>query len=340
MPIIHRPVLVFPEHEVTLDEVLEYLERAYAHTPNLDRALRAVKACEVKTRRYCRPLADLAPTTLGQRMRWHFSDACDFGEAAARQALTAAELDATDVDMLIAVSSAGYRMPGLDIALIERLNLVHTVRRMPVLHLGCAGAPYALNHAVEQASLYPGHITLLVFADMFIPFLHPDDTELDSMIFRGLMGDGAAACVVRGGDADHGPSIRDTWTCTLPGTSDIVGYRLDDDGFHGFNSARLFNVVKTFLPRLAEWLGDPPEFVIPHPGGPRILQLLAAGLPNGPALLDKARQSLAEHGNMGSPSTMDILARTFDDPPPVGSRGVLVGIGPGMTMIACHMEWR
>lgn len=216
MPIIHRPVLVFPEHEVTLDEVLEYLERAYAHTPNLDRALRAVKACEVKTRRYCRPLADLAPTTLGQRMRWHFSDACDFGEAAARQALTAAELDATDVDMLIAVSSAGYRMPGLDIALIERLNLVHTVRRMPVLHLGCAGAPYALNHAVEQASLYPGHITLLVFADMFIPFLHPDDTELDSMIFRGLMGDGAAACVVRGGDADHGPSICDTWTCTCP----------------------------------------------------------------------------------------------------------------------------
>lgn len=340
MPTIHRPELALPHNEVTLDEVLEYLEQNYAHVPDLDRALRAVRACEVKTRRYCRPLTELAEASPGQRIRWHFRDICELSETAARQALAKARLATTDVHLLMTVSSAGYRMPGLDIALLERLELSPTVRRMPVLHLGCAGAPYALIHATEHARLHPDQVSLLVFADMFVPFLHPDDTGLDSMIFRGLMGDGAAACVVHGGTADHGPTIIDSWSYTQKGTSDIVGYQLDDDGFHGFNSARLLTTVESFAPRLAEWLGDPPQFVVAHPGGPRILRLLATAFPNGRALLDKTHQSLTEHGNMGSPSAMDVLARTFDDPPPPGSRGVLIGIGPGVTMIACQTKWR
>jgi predicted naringenin-chalcone synthase len=336
---IRRPVLALPEHEVSLDEVVEHLEREYAHSSNLDRALRAVRACGVKTRRYCRPLTDLAKVSLGERVRWHFSDVCDLGEAAARQALAEAGLAPADVGTLITATSAGYRMPGLDVALVERLELSPTVRRMPVLYLGCAAAPYALSHAVEQAGRHPNKVVLVVCADMFVSFLHPDDTGLDTMIFRGLMADGAAACVVHDGAA-HGPSIIDSYTCTQPGTADIVGYELDDDGFHGFNSARLLTTVEALIPRLTAWLGDPPQFVVAHPGGPRILRMLAAGLPDGPGLLEKAHQSLAEHGNMGSPSAMDILARTFDDPPPAGSRGVLIGLGPGVTMVACLTEWR
>ncbi|MBB5867322.1 putative naringenin-chalcone synthase [Allocatelliglobosispora scoriae] len=339
MPVIHRPVLALPDNEVALDEILEHLERAYAHTPDLDRALRVVRACDVKTRRYARPLDEMAGASLGRRVEWHFADSCDLGETAARQALAEAGLTPADVGVLIAVTSAGYRMPGLDIALSERLGLSSTTRRMPVISLGCAGAAYGLDRAVEQATLRPDQVVLVVCADMFPSFFHPDDIELDSMIFRGLMADGAAACVVRGGESDHGPSITDSWHYTPPGTSDIVGYRLDGDGFHGFNSARLFSAIATFLPHLIDWFGGQPDFVVPHPGGPRILRMLAAALPNGPALLENARRSLAEHGNMGAPSTMDILARTFDDPPAPGSRGVLIGIGPGMTMIACRTTW-
>lgn len=141
------------------------------------------------------------------------------------------------------------------------------------------------------------------------------------------MADSAAACIVQTTDAPHGPSVIDWFSYTQPGTADVVGYRLDADGFHGFNSARLLTTIETLVPRLVAWLGAPPEFVVTHPGGPRILRILAAGTPNGPALLEKAHQSLAERGNMGAPSTMDILARAFDDPPPQGSRGVLIGLG-------------
>jgi hypothetical protein len=71
------------------------------------------------------------------------------------------------------------------------------------------------------------------------------------MIFRGLMVDGAAACVVDNASA-YGPSIIDlcsynhSWGDTRPGTADIVGHRLDD------------------VPRLAACLDEPLRFVIPH----------------------------------------------------------------------------
>lgn len=338
-PVIRRPVLALPEHEVSLDEVLEHLQREYADTPELGRALRAVRACGVRTRRYSRPLADLAKVSLGERVRWHFDDVCDLSAAAARQALDQAGLAPGDVHTLITATSAGYVMPGVDVALVQRLGLPPTVRRMPVLYLGCAAAPHVLGHATEQAARHAGKAVLVTCADLFVPLLHPDDTGLDTMIFRGLMADGAAACIVQTTDDPHGPSVIDTYSYTQPGTADIVGYRLDDDGFHGFNSARLLTTVETLVPRLTAWLGEPPEFVITHPGGPRILRILAAAMPNGPALLQKAHQSLAEHGNMGAPSTMDILARTFDDPPPPGSRGVLIGLGPGVTLTACRTEW-
>jgi hypothetical protein len=36
---------------------------------------------------------------------------------------------------------------------------------------------------------------------------------------------------------------------------------------------------------------------------------------------------------------MDILARTFHDPPPPGDHGVLIALGPRVTMIACRARW-
>lgn len=343
MPTIRRLVLALPEHEVTLDEILEHLEREYAHSPNLDRAPRAVRACGVKTRRYCLPLSDMAKLPLGECLRWHFTDVCDLSVAAARQSLAEAGLAPTDVGTLITATTAGYRIPSLDGALVDRLELLPTVRRMPATSLGCGAAPYALFHAVEHARRHTDKAVLVVCADMFVPFQRPDDIELDAMIFRGLMADGAAACVVDNASA-YGPSIIDscsynrTWDDTRPGTADIVGYQLDDD-FHLSNSTRLLTTIQTLVPPLAAWLDEPPRFVIPHPGGPHLLRMLAAWLPGGPALLGKAHQSLAELGNMGSPSAMDVLARTFDDPPPPGSRGVLIGLGPGVTMVACLTEW-
>jgi predicted naringenin-chalcone synthase len=130
----------------------------------------------VKTRGTAYPSPTWPKLSLGERVRWHFTDVCDLSATAARRALAEVGLAPTDAGTLITATSAGYRMPGPDVALVERLELPSTVGRIPVLYLGCAAAPNALSRAVEQAERHPGKAALVVCADIFVPLLHPEDT--------------------------------------------------------------------------------------------------------------------------------------------------------------------
>ena len=59
-----------------------------------------------------------------------------------------------------------------------------------------------------------------------------------------------------------------------------------------------------------------------------------------PERLDASRQSLHEVGNAGSVSVLDVLARTYTAPPPAGTNGLVLGVGPGVTITACTTTWQ
>jgi len=47
--------------------------------------------------------------------------------------------------------------------------------------------------------------------------------------------------------------------------------------------------------------------------------------------LDRARNSLRDNGNLSSVSVLDILHGTMTDPPPPGSIGLMIALGPGFS---------
>ncbi len=349
MPTVARPHIVVPEDRVALEDVLsEYAARCPDHS-RLDAALHAMEATGVRSRGFAIPLATLNDPDLrpGERARRHFAAACDLAGRAARDALDGVGLSPSEVDGLVCVSTTGYAMPGLDVALVNRLGLAPGVVRVPATQLGCSGGSWALARAADLCAKPDVGTVLVVAADLLQAYVHPSDVAMDSMIFRALLGDAAGACVVRSTPSAPGPSIEETWNFTIPGTADIVGYRLHDDGFHGHNSPRLFRAVGDAVRELLPWLGKRPglgetgiDFVVAHPGGPRIMDRLAEELGCAPALLDLSRQSLREVGNTGAVSILDVLARTFDAPPPPGAHGLALGIGPGITVTAAHLVWR
>ncbi|MGH3273193.1 MAG: 3-oxoacyl-[acyl-carrier-protein] synthase III C-terminal domain-containing protein, partial [Streptosporangiaceae bacterium] len=53
------------------------------------------------------------------------------------------------------------------------------------------------------------------------------------------------------------------------------------------------------------------------------------------------RRSLAEVGNMSSASVLHVLQQTIDDAsrPPPGSAGLLIGLGPGVSIELVLLEW-
>lgn len=347
MPVALCPSIARPEHRVDTRTLVAYYADRYKGHPRLDDALRVMSATQVENRAFATPLDELgrAGHGLDGRLQEHFENACRLAEQAARQALSAAGMDAADITDLICVSTTGYAMPGLDVALFDRLRLPASVTRIPVTQMGCNGGSWALARAAERCAA-PHKVVLVVAADLFLTWIHPDDVGMDSMIYRALMGDAAGACLVTGDDTMPGARIRGSWDYTVPGTSTIVSSQISGDGLHLRNSPRLQDAVSAAARELTVWLKeelagrDAVEFVVSHPGGPRIMERLADGLGCDPVLLRHSWSSLRDMGNAGSVSILDVLARTYADPPRPGAQGLALGVGPGVTVTASRLTWQ
>jgi predicted naringenin-chalcone synthase len=325
---------------VTIEELVDHYAVRYADHDRIDDALKIMRKTSVETRWLSRPLAELTSpdTTMDNRISRQRDDAVELAEQAAIEAMATASVDPDDIGVLVCVTAGGHTMPGIDILLIERLGLPRTIRRMPLTQLGCAGGTYAIARVAEQLAGIPGH-ALVVCADLLSPYIHPADTGMDAMIFRGLIGDAVAAAVVRNDDTMPGLSIVGTWDYTVPNTTHIVGSHIQEDGMHLHNSPGLYDAVGAALPHLLDWFGDTPAFLYGHPGGPRIMDTIIGGTGIAPALLDLSRRSLTELGNNGSASVLDVIRRAFDDPPTHTRLGAILSVGPGVMVVACKATW-
>jgi len=54
---------------------------------------------------------------------------------------------------------------------------------------------------------------------------------------------------------------------------------------------------------------------------------------------DRARNSLRDNGNLSSVSVLDILHGTMTDPPPPGSIGLMIAMGPGFSAELVLLSW-
>jgi predicted naringenin-chalcone synthase len=265
---------------------------------------------------------------------------------AADEALDTAGLAPGQIDCVIVSSVTGYVMPGLDVHLVGALGLRPDVRRIPVAQVGCAGGAYALARAWEQTRLYPGSHVLVAAVESFSSVLHPSDTSVDSMIYRALGGDGAAACIVSDDDDSPGLHIdHPAFEYVLDGSTDYYRLTVDENGLHFPSTDEAPLGAVKVLPELRRWLGAdtehawPVQFAVSHHGAPKILDSVADGLLLSRHDLRHAWASLEQYGNMSSATVLDVLGRTYIDPPKPGSRGVLVGFGPGFAVIALKGTW-
>ena len=72
------------------------------------------------------------------------------------ESLATANLDCTDIDMIVTVSTTGIAVPALDARLMEELRFRRNVQRLPLFGLGCAGGVLGLARAAACARAQPG----------------------------------------------------------------------------------------------------------------------------------------------------------------------------------------
>jgi alkylresorcinol/alkylpyrone synthase len=272
----------------------------------------------------------------------------DVGEEAVRRALDAARLAVGDVDALIFVSTTGVSAPSLDARLANRLGLPARVKRMPMFGLGCVAGAAGIARASDYVKAFPDQVAVLVSVELCSLTLQREDLSIPNLIASGLFGDGGAAVVVTGRRRGRrGPRVLATRSVFYPGTEDVMGWTITDRGFNVMLSAEVPEVARRFLRRdVDSFLGEHGlsrrdiAAWIAHPGGPKVLQAMAEALEAGDGVLDATWRTLREVGNVSSTSVLLVLKEILEEqPPPPGSYGVILALGPGFCSELVLVRW-
>lgn len=349
MAYVTRPSIVVPAFEIATSAIVSDIIDSLPPDPQLPSSAvikRWARNLKIDTRRFVTPLEVVAKTgTVTERNNHALPAMYRMATTAAHDALKAAGLDPTDVDCVITSHSTTPATPGLDVHLVNKLDLRPDVMRMPATQLGCVGGAHALSWAVRLVEAMPGLRVLVVIGEALSTVYRREKNDPAGILYRMLFGDGAGACVVSSSDLPNAClEVHGSWQQVVPNTVGSYTLEVEPTGLHFTSEKWAPDGVNHLMGPLWEWLHktDPdwaPEVVIAHPGGPRILEDATKGLGCSPELLRHSWESLRTRGNLGGVAVLDILARTAASGPRHGSRTLLLGIGPGLTGAAVEGRW-
>lgn len=277
----------------------------------------------------------------------------DLGERAVRSALTVAGLEPGDVDVIISTSVTGVAAPSLDARLVPRLGLRPDVKRVPIFGLGCVAGAAGIARMHDMVAGDPDAVAVLLSVELCSLTIQRDDASMANLVGSGLFGDGAAAVVVVGErraaamGLPSTPEVLATRSQLYPGTDRVMGWDIGGSGFRIVLSASVAEVVEEHLGHdVTAFLGDHHLTIddidtwVAHPGGPKVLHAMTRTLGLPPVALERTWHSLARVGNLSSASVLHVLADTLDaPPPPAGSHGLLLAMGPGFCSELVLLRW-
>ncbi|NJM34850.1 MAG: type III polyketide synthase, partial [Rhodomicrobium sp.] len=213
------------------------------------------------------------------------------------------------------------------------------VSRVPVFGLGCAGGVTGLSIAARLAKASPDKHVLLVVVELCTLAVRLDQVTKANIVALALFGDGAAAAVIKAGDADRDSLaiVEDAVEHSWPDTLDIMGWSVDPEGFGvifdrsipAFATENLASALR----HICEMYGvDQREIgrFICHPGGAKVIEAIEAALLLQSDTLDHERTVLSQYGNMSAPTALFVLEQVMQAGLP--ERSIIMALGPGFTL--------
>jgi alkylresorcinol/alkylpyrone synthase len=330
----------------------EHFADAYGHDPRAARIWRSAGA----RRRFgvVDPrVEDVSSWGTGVRMQRFLLEALPLGKETVSNALADAGLSPDDVGQFAVVSCTGYTTPGLDILLARDLGMAPSVQRLSIGHMGCYAAIPALG-AVSDFVAARQRPAVMLCCELTSLHVQPPPTprpgerlsheEMQQIVAHALFADAAAAVVVAP-DQD-GLQVVDVEARTDVTTSDHMTWDITDVGFRMGLSPRVPDVlarhvrpmVQDLLQRHHLTVADVAGWAV-HPGGPRILEVVADQLSLESSDLEASYETLQNYGNCSSATVLLVLEHILEsNTKSAGGPVVMLAFGPGLTLYAALLR--
>jgi alkylresorcinol/alkylpyrone synthase len=250
-------------------------------------------------------------------------------QAAAREALARAGVNAGDIGQIVFVSTTGTMTPSLPSRMIAAMGFAADTRCVPLFGYGCAGGVIGLGVAADLFRAVPGKPVLLVSLELCsIAYDHARMDKKD-MVALALFADGCAAAVIGAGE---GPELSAFASHVWPDTLDMMGWEIGDTGFDLvlardiplFVNSHFAPVCDAFLAEHGLAKTDMAEPAC-HPGGGRVVDALAEYFGDE---LAATRNVLRQNGNMSSPTVLFVLEALLAAGP-MTKPTLMTALGPG-----------
>jgi len=257
--------------------------------------------------------------------------------ALAMQAIGGLDVDPRSITHLVAASCTGFMAPGLDQRIVELAGLRPDVERTVVGFMGCYAAVNALRLAHHIVRSEPDARVLVV--NLELCSLHFQETgDLERNLSSMLFGDGASAALVSA--EAKGAALHDFRSAALPGSGDLITWRIGDQGFDMHLSGEVPRRIEAAMRSEAARNDDggilrgsrPVDYDLwaVHAGGRTILDAVESGLELAKDALSVSRGVLSDFGNMSSATLMFVMHRILAGAGGAGERGLGIAFGPGL----------
>lgn len=277
--------------------------------------------------------------SLELRMIWYNKYAPPLSVDAIRKCIEGV-LPAKDITHLITVSCTGMSAPGLDLQVMELMDLPKNIYRSSVNFMGCYAAIHAMKMADAICKSDAAARVVIVCTELCTLHFQKEPTA-DNIASSLLFADGAAAVLITA-DAfhRHGFHIDDFYSEVVTKGKKDMAWELSSTGFlmtlSGYVPDLIEEDFESLVNRALQHAGKTAAGITDwciHPGGKRIVDTIAKTLRLSPSALQPSYDTMRNYGNMSSPTILFVLKQVMQRHAHASSAAVFgAAFGPGLTM--------
>jgi predicted naringenin-chalcone synthase len=279
--------------------------------------------------------------SLEKRMEWYNKTACPLSVQSIEKCVSN-KIDKSEITHLITVSCTGMSAPGLDLQIVEAMNLAVNIFRTSLNFMGCYGAVHALKLADAICNSDTAAKVVVVCTELCT--LHfQNESKADNIASSLLFSDGSAAMLITS-NQNVLPGI------TIQNFYSEISYRGKADMSWELSSKGFLMTLSGYVPELIEEdfeqlfqnalqhgniKKDEITHWCVHPGGKRILSAIQKSIDILPEALQPSYDVLRDYGNMSSPTILFVLekiAKQLQETPTESAKIFGAAFGPGLTM--------